>query len=223
LFDAIAEGNVDAAVKALEAHPRLSQTRSGKKCRTLYHACASHGQVAVLKRLCEHVWQTLPDELGKIHAESIPEGRFHPTIYRAMNSYDETGLTPLMLACRKGHVDTVMYLLSQGADPWLGDRLLARSALHHAARANQPECVEAILNSPYVELKGKVRSKECKLVDYPNSSGYTPLHYTAASRAADAAAALFRHGANPNAKTFDMGFDFIQLDRGSTPLHAAAR
>ncbi|GLI61731.1 hypothetical protein VaNZ11_004150 [Volvox africanus] len=223
LFDAIAEGNVDAAVKALEAHPRLSHARAGKKNRTLYHACASSGQVKVLKRLCEHVWQTIPDELGKIHSESTPEGRFHPAIYRAMNTYDETGLTPLMLACRKGHADAVLHLLSQGADPWLGDRLLARSALHFAARANQPACIEAILNSPFVELTGRVRSKECKLVDYPSSSGYTPLHYAAGSRAADAASALFRHGASPNAKTFDMGFDFIQLDRGSTPLHAAAR
>ncbi|EFJ46926.1 hypothetical protein VOLCADRAFT_121050 [Volvox carteri f. nagariensis] len=224
LFDAIADGNVDAAIRVLDAHPGLSHKRAGKKNRNLYHACATNGQLAVLKRICEHVWETMPDELGKTHSsDSIPEGRFHPVIYRAANSYDESGLTPLMLACKKGHTAVVQYLLSQGADPWVGDRLLCRSALHIAARYNQPDCIEAILTSPFVELTGKVRSRECKLVDYPNSSGYTPLHYAAASRCADTAVVLCRHGANPNAKTFDVGFDFIQLDRGSTPLHAAAR
>jgi hypothetical protein len=50
----------------------------------------------------------------------------------------------------------------QGADPWIGDRLLARSPLHHAARANEPDCIDAILTSPFVELTGKVRNKECR-------------------------------------------------------------
>ncbi|GLC57116.1 hypothetical protein PLESTB_001185000 [Pleodorina starrii] len=224
LFDAIAEGDVDTAVRALESHPGLSHKRAGKKNRTIYHACASSGQVEVLRRLCEHVWAHVPDELGKTHPGGAgPEGRFHPVLYRAVNSYDESGLTPLMLACKKGHAGAVQYLISQGADPWVGDRLLGRSALHHAARANHHSCIEAIVTSPFTSLEGKIRSKECKLVDYPNNSGYTPLHYAASTRSAEAAAALFRHGADPNAKTFEVGFDFIQLDRGCTPLHAAAR
>ena len=34
---------------------------------------------------------------------------------------------------------------------------------------------------------------------------------------------LLRHGADVNAKMFATGFDFLQLDPGSTPLHGAAR
>lgn len=114
LFHAIAKGDVDAAVRAVEAHPGLSHKRAGKKSRTIYHACASSGQVAILRRLCEHVWQNMPDEMGKMHAPDVlPEDRFHPMIYRAVNSYDECGLTPLMLSCRKGHAGAVQYLLSQ--------------------------------------------------------------------------------------------------------------
>ncbi len=122
LFDAIADGDVDAAVKALEAHPILSHKRAGKKNRTVYHACASSGQIAVLRRLCEHVWHNVPDELGKTHPGAMPEGRSHPTIFRAVNSYDESGLTPLMLACKKGHASTVQYLLSQVGRSQVGSK-----------------------------------------------------------------------------------------------------
>ncbi|EFJ46925.1 hypothetical protein VOLCADRAFT_92731 [Volvox carteri f. nagariensis] len=107
-------------------------------------------------------------------------------------------------------IPLTMYYM-HGADPWVGDRLLCRSALHIAALHNQPDCLEAILTSPFVEFTGKVRSRECKLVDYPNSSGYTPLHYTAASRCAE-----------PPSCSAATALTQCQ-DRGSTPLHAAAR
>jgi hypothetical protein len=60
-------------------------------------------------------------------------------------------------------------------------------------------------------------------VDCASNSGYTPLHYAAASHSHEAALALLNRGANPNAKTWEVGFEYIQLDRGSTPLHAAGR
>ncbi|GFR50829.1 hypothetical protein Agub_g13102 [Astrephomene gubernaculifera] len=222
LFDAIAVGDANAAVGVLEAHPAMIKNRLGLKRRTVYHACAEEGQLAVLVSLCEHVWRTMPDEAGDVHNQP-PSGQAHPAISHAINALDESGVTPLMVACKHGHVRIVEYMLTQGADAWVGDRLMGRIALHHAARANQAECIQAILSSPHVAQTGKVRTTECKLVDYPSDCGYTPLHYAAASRAPEAAAALLSHGADPSARTWDVGFDFVQLEPGSTPLHCAAR
>lgn len=63
----------------------------------------------------------------------------------------------------------------------------------------------------------------CRLVNLASTSGYTPLHYAAASHSYEAAAALLRHGADLCVRTWQVGFEFVQLDRGSTPVHAAAR
>ncbi len=51
---------------------------------------------------------------------------------------------------------------AQGADAWQGDRLMGRSALHHAAGGNHAACVDAILGSPHVKLRGELRGKEHK-------------------------------------------------------------
>ncbi|GLC34978.1 hypothetical protein PLESTM_000261000 [Pleodorina starrii] len=229
LSDAIADGDAVAAVEVLQAHPDLTRKRLGAKKRTLYHYCAASGQVAVLKSLCEHVWRSAPDEGAGAGRGEGGRGRPHPAILQYINASDQKGLTPLSLACKKGHAQVVAFLLTQGADPWVKDRLAGRTALHHAARANHPECINAILSSPLVqqqqeqELASGPGGSPAKLVDLPNNSGYTPLHYAAAAHSAEAAAALLRHGADPNAKTWQVGFGHIQLDRGSTPLHAAAR
>lgn len=59
-------------------------------------------------------------------------------------------------------------------------------------------------------------------MDYPTHAGYTPLHYAAAARASAAAAALFRHGADPNARCGPGGFDWVLYPAGSTALHICA-
>ncbi|GIL73700.1 hypothetical protein Vretimale_5417 [Volvox reticuliferus] len=223
LYDAIAEGNADAAVEVLQAYPDLTRKRLGTKKRTLYHFCAASGQVSVLKSLCEHVWKTVPDESGVlVGAQGCYKGQ-HPAIRQYINKCDQKGLTPLSLACKKGHAHAVTFLLTQGADPWVKDRMMGRTALHHAARANHPDCIEAILSSNMVEQTSGPDTSPNKLVDHPTNAGYTPLHYAAAAHSREAAAVLLRHGANPNAKTWEMGFEHLQLDRGSTPMHAAGR
>ncbi|GIL49384.1 hypothetical protein Vafri_5748 [Volvox africanus] len=223
LYDAIAEGDADAAVEVLQAHPDLTRKRLGTKKRTLYHFCAASGQVSVLKSLCDHVWRTVPDESGVLAGVQGCYTRQHPAIRQYINRCDQKGLTPLSLACKKGHAHVVTFLLTQGADPWVKDRMMGRTALHHAARANHPDCIETILSSNMVQQTSGPDTSPSKLVDHPTNSGYTPLHYAVAAHSREAAAVLLRHGANPNAKTWEMGFEHLQLDRGSTPMHAAGR
>ncbi|EFJ52185.1 hypothetical protein VOLCADRAFT_103202 [Volvox carteri f. nagariensis] len=113
-------------------------------------------------------------------------------------------------------IPLTMYYM-HGADPWVGDRLLCRSALHIAARHNQPDCLEAILTSPFMEFTGKVRSRECNSAHHytrsksqlkpPLSPQYTcPCWWTTQT------AQVTHHSITPPLH-----------DRGSTPLHAAAR
>ncbi|PNH07646.1 Serine/threonine-protein phosphatase 6 regulatory ankyrin repeat subunit A [Tetrabaena socialis] len=166
LFDAIAGGDAPAAVGVISANPALLHKRNGSQRRTAYHACASDGQQEVLKQICALVWRSVPDTDGVVHGDAgaLVTGRQHPTILLAINAYDQAGLTPLILACQKGHLQVTELLLLQGADPWIGDRLMGRSPLHHAASANHQGCIQAILSSPLVSQVGKAsgRLAECK-------------------------------------------------------------
>lgn len=64
-----------------------------------------------------------------------------------------------------------------------------------------------------------------RLVDFPSHCGLTPLHYAGVCVSSlDAASALLRHGADPNARCWQEGIDnLLQMEPGSTPLHSAAR
>lgn len=50
-----------------------------------------------------------------------------------------------MLACGAGHVTVVTYLLGNGADPWLKDRLGQRNCIHHAAIAGKAAVIPLVV------------------------------------------------------------------------------
>ncbi|KAG2495902.1 hypothetical protein HYH03_006139 [Edaphochlamys debaryana] len=171
----------------------------------------------------EYIWQVHPDEDGQVHARPPPPPNFHPLLKKAVNLFDAQGFTPLMLACKKGHAEMAHLLLAQGADPWLGDRLMGRSALHFAAMLNRVGCIEELLRCSFVVKAGTIRETECRLVDYPSNAGHTPLHY-AAVRHTESVLALCRHGADPNARCWNASMDsWVLANPGSTPLHVAAK
>lgn len=111
--------------------------------------------------------------------------------------------TALMLACRRGHVKIVRTLIKHGAtlDLWCADN---HTAVHHAAIANQEECLAVLLEAGAD-------------VDPPATFPwfYTPLHMAAENGSAEAVCTLLGHGAAKNAN--DRGL------RGNTPLHMAIR
>ena len=61
-----------------------------------------------------------------------------------INSHDSMGRTSLMLACRSGHANITMKLLSRNADPCREDKY-GRTAIHYAARRNNTSALHALL------------------------------------------------------------------------------
>jgi hypothetical protein len=90
--------------------------------------------------------------------------------------------TPIITAAAAGHVEVTRYLLQQGADPlipnWYGN------ALHCAAEANEAPAIALLLEAGMNP-------------DTRTANGVTPLACTADNDAADAAAVLLSHGADP--------------------------
>ncbi|CAM9800119.1 unnamed protein product [Ectocarpus fasciculatus] len=120
------------------------------------------------------------------------------TLGGMVERYD-SGDTPLDLAAKKGHVDTVQRLIRQGA------RLNARDAdgcttLHKTAAENEPYVIDAL-----VAAGAEVD------VTLPEI-GYTPLHVASIDECSEAACSLLKHGASIS--TVDIN--------GQTPLHLAS-
>jgi hypothetical protein len=107
--------------------------------------------------------------------------------------------TPIIVAAAAGHVEVTRYLLQQGADPlvpnWYGN------ALHCAAEANEAAAIALLLDAGMNP-------------DTRTADGVTPLACTADNDAADAAAVLLSHGADPMN---------IGTDRESNLLFAAVQ
>lgn len=109
--------------------------------------------------------------------------------------------SPLHLASMRGHRESIFVLLSRGANPDAKDHM-GQTSLHHAARAQDIDCVELLLS------KGNAN---------PNIRDYdrrTPLHAAIgkSSRSSKIIEALIQNGANPN----------VEDQYGYTPLHIAA-
>jgi hypothetical protein len=109
------------------------------------------------------------------------------------------GHTPIITAAAAGHVEVARYLLQQGADPWVPNWY--GNALHCAAEANEAPAIALLLDAG---MNPDTRTADC----------VTPLACTADNDAADAAAALLSHGADPMN---------IGTDRESNLLFAAVQ
>ncbi|XP_064384780.1 uncharacterized protein LOC135333688 [Halichondria panicea] len=115
-----------------------------------------------------------------------------------VNSVDEIGNTPLLLAASGGHTDCVTELLSSGAVVDLADKN-GRTPLYWAAWGGHTDCVRELLSSGAV-------------VDLANKDGYTPLLLAAMGGHTDCVRELLSSGAV---------VDLANKD-GDTPLILAA-
>jgi ankyrin repeat protein len=116
----------------------------------------------------------------------------------ALNADSGEGEPALIAAARTGNADAVKALLAHGADVHTGEKWRKQTPLMHAAAANAPQAVKALL------VAGAA-------IGASADGGFTALHYAARAGAIDAATVLLEGGAAVNAR----------LSTGASPLMLA--
>ena len=128
---------------------------------------------------------------------------------------DDSHCTPLHYACRYGHHDVVIFLISKGCDPDTVD-LCQQSLLHHACQSLNMELVDYLVTSKHCgpgqpdingntplhiacksnspEIVRYLLSKAKSDIDAVNKQGQTPLGLTTN---VEIIKEFIRHGANP--------------------------
>ncbi|XP_066278889.1 ankyrin repeat domain-containing protein 16-like isoform X3 [Branchiostoma lanceolatum] len=201
---------IRAVLASSPCSDRLLDTRHRKSGDSVLHYAARHGQVAVLRYVCEDCG--LSPETGNVDGkrplhEAAQAGHTECVRYLvgrcnyAPDTPDSCGSTPLMDAVRADHIDLVQLLVEQhGADVQKLD-IMGRQPLHLAAQAG---CLEAI----------RYLFDEHGLpVDTPASgSGLTALHFAAKEGQTNAVKLILRFGSSANTKD----------GKGRTALHMAS-
>jgi ankyrin repeat protein len=100
---------------------------------------------------------------------------------------DRYGMLPLQYAAEAGQIETIKFLLANGADIMARDNR-GWTALHHAVDNKQAEAMELLI------ARGAT-------VDARNTMQWTPLHLAVLKMDKTMALALIRSGADVNAKT----------------------
>lgn len=103
-----------------------------------------------------------------------------------VDSVNSLGVSPLMLASFKGLDQMTAYLLSEGADPNLGDNRKT-TPMHYASQKGNSSTLNLLL-----EAGGKV--------DNVDSDGFTPLHLSVRFGPLDSSTLLLERGADANVK-----------------------
>ena len=102
-----------------------------------------------------------------------PDNPQHMAFMNALNAPNGKGFTPLMIAVKKGYLNSAMSLLAAGADPNICHRETGNTALHLAAEAGNQTLVKLLL----------VFGADLKI---KNKAGKTPLLLTRSSNDPDA-------------------------------------
>ncbi|GMI03139.1 hypothetical protein TrLO_g2499 [Triparma laevis f. longispina] len=173
------------------------------------------------------------DGIKKLVEGETPEGEEpDPETHHDVNEKDERGSTPLVWACRNGHLEVVTYLIEHGAEVDTKS-FGSMTPLHHSCNSSFEACVAKLIvagaDSNATDEEGNtclhwavsrgVLNIVVRLTDagadisQSNNAGVTPLHK----------ATIFNQVAVVK-KLVDLGADVNATDNlGNTPLHHAAR
>lgn len=213
------------SVQGRETPAKLTTTTSttNDPPETVHTACA-YGNY---DRLVELVDAAVPRSTGS-YAE------YHRQVVSLLESLDEEGYSPLQWAALNNRLSIVTYLIDQGVNVNIQDRVSKQTALHWAAVRGSLECMTALLRHDQTDAK-VVDSKGYSLchvaaqygqteilyhafmkynldVDAPDVDGRTPLHWAAYKGHRDCVKLLIMTGA-----------DVMRVDtEGCSALHWAS-
>ena len=198
LFSCILRGDIPKLLEFLKACD-LSSCRKAvdNNNKSAMHLAAREGQLEILRILVEKGWD--------------------------LDCTDKHLTTPLHQACNAGHVDSIEFLLENGADPALQDSL-GRNALLYSVCAPGSEAVEALLRAKKEMVLSKdytgrnalhyavfnPHPRQCEImkvlvekglgIDTPDDELKTSLHHACEAGKAKAIRWLMKWGASTNAR-----------------------
>ncbi|VUC27045.1 unnamed protein product [Clonostachys rosea] len=171
------EGHEAAVSELIKAGANPDQPESGRGLKPL-HEAASRNHHEVVRVLLEAGVDPL-----------TPKTKENPG-RRCGNAPVTVGHTPLMYACKNGHLESVNAFL-----PFLRDIETAHQALAWAAKSAKSKVVASILRHPGVDVNAKVR-------------GDTALYLACGTADVETIRCLLEAGADPRVRSLDGGGEF---------------
>ncbi|GIM07792.1 hypothetical protein Vretimale_11835 [Volvox reticuliferus] len=231
-FIAVEEGDATEVAKFLQEDALWLKISDKKERRTAWHIAAAKGHVEVLRALVARtreddvrlIWNLSPPMSSRIKA--VATGRDAPgpdeRVFVLVNSRATLGPTPLTLAAEHDHPEAVKYLLSVGADPWLGD-YEGKNPAHYAARTGAIRSLQVLLEEekPLTSRASNRNLPGTRYVDSLDTFGFSPLHYATWANRKSAMMLLIGFDANLITRSLILHDEYSDLPPGSTPLHIA--
>ncbi|KAK9810494.1 hypothetical protein WJX72_011736 [[Myrmecia] bisecta] len=219
---AVKDADVEMVCKFLAANRQLATFATAGDRVCPLHVASGEGNIKVLHALCD-----------SLRPGQGASGKEQKAFYSLLNKVNCYGQTALMLACKNGHATSVQYLLSQGANPLVCDKVHLRTCLHYAAWNGWTNCLEVLLDeSTLVRTENGLVGPACqayvqdacgrhRFVDIRSESGFTPLHFAVSGGNLAAVKCLLRKGATTHSQVVQ-GNCYSVWPVGSSPLHIAA-
>ena len=149
LHVAFENDNPDAVSEMVQAGASFSTTVAGSEdaCNPLHLAAEGDAGKSI---------SAASNKKDGFLVKNNPDNPQHMAFMNALNAPNGKGFTPLMLAVKKGYLNSAMSLLAAGADPDISHRETGNTALHLAAEAGNQTLVKMlVVFGADLEMKNK--------------------------------------------------------------------
>ncbi|XP_070567297.1 transient receptor potential cation channel subfamily A member 1 homolog [Ptychodera flava] len=160
LENAVQSGEIELVKFCIKKGAKVAETRDAAE-RLIRKSSQCDSRINIMKELFQSRWEQLKGEvipiaarLGRQEIIELLRTDHNNAFQDAINLGDKEQRTPLLVAARYGHVDTVKYFLEFGADIFTKDKH-GKTALFLAAENNHTMVVEVIL-----EKLNKIATKQ---------------------------------------------------------------